>query len=516
MANWIAEKKRVIEIAEQEFQLWSADGLKEWHSAATPILEKYWRSVKSPGRARTIVEELQADPEHLLHPWSASFISWVMKTAGAAKFKKSSAHHVYVADAKHNRQQQAINNPFWAYRINEVTPEAGDLLCQRRCLKSQYLDSETRPLKCATYNSIDDVDAEGAQIAWRTHCDIVTKVRPTSIDVIGGNVRNSVSRKTIPLDAAGFVRAKTAEENQYIAIVKFREARFVMNTVVSSDTNNPKLNSGSARAERVTAGDDVVSFLESVGSGLHRQVRITKGEELGLYTLVGRHSGNGLRMGPDGLDRLGLADANGVDCKINARSADPQLSEAEARDSSELVERASGSGHKLIALAPHGGKIEEFTDRQAERVRRAIGSSAARSWRCMGWNTGGGASRRWHITSTEISELSFPRLGEIFEQTYTYAVAFHGWSKNYVGVGGRDHVRRDVIAEGLRAALAPGIEVRIESSGALSGNSIRNLVNRITTSRNSGVHIEQPLQARRDHWELIADTVAEVYRSWID
>src|SRR5687768_15825437 len=140
MANWAVEKKRAIEIAVEEFERWSTIGLKEWQPAATPILEKYWRSVKSPSRAKKIVEELQADPAHLSHPWSAAFISWIMKTAGATKFKKSSAHHVYVADAKYNREHQVIDNPFWAYRIEEVTPEVGDLICQRRCLKSQYLD----------------------------------------------------------------------------------------------------------------------------------------------------------------------------------------------------------------------------------------------------------------------------------------------------------------------------------------------------------------------------------------
>lgn len=73
--NWPRCKNRVIELAVQEFELWSAGDLKEYDVGATSILDKYWRSVKSASEAKSIVEELQADPDHLLHPWSAVFIS---------------------------------------------------------------------------------------------------------------------------------------------------------------------------------------------------------------------------------------------------------------------------------------------------------------------------------------------------------------------------------------------------------------------------------------------------------
>jgi len=222
--NWPLIKNRVIELAVQELDLWSANDLKEYDADATAILEKYWRSVKSEAAAKKIVEELQADPQHELHPWSAAFISWVMKTAGATGFKKSFAHRVYVADAKYNRENNITINPFWAYRVHEVKPEPGDLVCQRRCTAGQYHDPAMRPKKCATYDIIDDTGSNGKQIEWRTHCDIVTKVRSKSIDVIGGNVSQRVFKKKLPLDAEGYVKKKITGENQYIAIVKFRNA----------------------------------------------------------------------------------------------------------------------------------------------------------------------------------------------------------------------------------------------------------------------------------------------------
>jgi hypothetical protein len=64
----------------------------------------------------------------------------------------------------------------------------------------------------------------GNRSEWRTHCDIVTKVRSKSIDVIGGNVSQRVFKKKLPLDAEGYVKKKITGENQYIAIVKFRNA----------------------------------------------------------------------------------------------------------------------------------------------------------------------------------------------------------------------------------------------------------------------------------------------------
>ncbi len=515
MQNWVLVKERVIDLAEQELERWLGDDLKEWNEAATLILEKYWRSVKSTSEAKKIVEELRADPDHLLHPWSGVFISWIMQSAGASKFKKSPAHRVYIADAKFNRENNVNDNPFWAYRINEIKPEAGDLVCQRRCSKAQYQDTTERPKKCVTYDSIDNVDENGKQIAWRTHCDIVTEVRGDSIDVIGGNVSNSVSRKTIPLTPNGYVKKKSADESQYIAIVKFRDPPTTMNVKIRPDLTNSELNSGPARSERFTANNAVIEFLEDAGSGLDRQVRIKVGEELGLFTLIQRQNGTGIRVGPDGLARLGLANSNGANGDLDTQVTNPDMSQVEARDASELIERISGSGKDLIALAPHGGDIEKLTDKQALRVQRRLGASLARSWRCMGWKAGGGASKRWHITSTEISEHSFPVLGEVFQRKYIHAVAFHGWTEDRIGVGGLApiSVRRQIVQAIRTALIAAGsnIEVRLESSGGLSGSNPNNIVNRITASGKNGVQIEQSKPAREKHWVTIADAVADFY-----
>jgi hypothetical protein len=49
----------------------------------------------------------------------------------------------------------------------------------------------------------------------KTHCDVVVEVQPGSITAVGGNVDNSVSRKTIPLSSTGQLAAPG-----YFAVIK--------------------------------------------------------------------------------------------------------------------------------------------------------------------------------------------------------------------------------------------------------------------------------------------------------
>jgi hypothetical protein len=69
---------------------------------------------------------------------------------------------------------------------------------------------------------------------------------------------------------------------------------------------------------------------------------------------------------------------------------------------------------------------------------------------------GGDAYACWHITTTELSPASFPKLRTVFETRFERALAFHGWSRSCIGVGGgadaalRTRVR-DAIAEAVAA-----------------------------------------------------------------
>src|SRR5205085_2388434 len=100
----------------------------------------------------------------------------------------------YIAFSKHNRIAGNAN-PFKAYRINEAIPKVGDLVCKSRARSG------------ATYDNI--------RVGMKTHCDVVTGVAPDGLEVIGGNVSNSVLRRKVRVDSAGHVT-----DPDYFAVIK--------------------------------------------------------------------------------------------------------------------------------------------------------------------------------------------------------------------------------------------------------------------------------------------------------
>jgi phage replication-related protein YjqB (UPF0714/DUF867 family) len=238
-----------------------------------------------------------------------------------------------------------------------------------------------------------------------------------------------------------------------------------------------------------------------------RMRRAPAGNEYVLYTVSETHGTvegeDVVHMGADGRARLGGSGAAVLETQVTH----PILTDKEAAKEDEFVERVTGSGVRLIAIAPHGGEIEPKTDAQAARVAALFGREG-RCWVCKGWGQGGGAAyRRWHITSAEISERSFPRLRALMRVRFEQAVAFHGWDLPYIGVGGRaDAALKQRVRWAIEAAVEGSVEVLLDSSSGFSGTSKRNIVNRLAAS-GRGLHIEQPLGARQEYWEAIADAV---------
>ena len=128
----------------------------------------------------------------LFHPgedagyaWSAAFIDYVMRMAGAGRrFPYSPVHSDYINTA---RQRAAGERPVLAInaeRPERYAPRPGDLICYWRGRRQIRYD-----------------DLPTGRFAG--HCDIVVALHPGSLDVIGGNVENSVSMKHIPVTAEG-------------------------------------------------------------------------------------------------------------------------------------------------------------------------------------------------------------------------------------------------------------------------------------------------------------------------
>ncbi|HZI76788.1 MAG TPA: DUF2272 domain-containing protein, partial [Gemmatimonadales bacterium] len=170
----------MVRIASQELARWAKGTLKETDPKVRRVLQDYWKT----GAGVSYSEAQLGDPRFQQdHPWSAAFISWLMRRAGAGDgFKYSSSHATYTKWAKDNREGNS-HNPFKAYRTTELAPQVGDIICKRRAGSG------------ATYDNI--------RAGMKTHCDVVTEVQPGRLVTIGGNVSNSVSQTFPRIDAEG-------------------------------------------------------------------------------------------------------------------------------------------------------------------------------------------------------------------------------------------------------------------------------------------------------------------------
>ncbi|HSD58318.1 MAG TPA: DUF2272 domain-containing protein [Methanotrichaceae archaeon] len=201
-------RQRIAEIARQEWQQWGRGTKKETDTDMRDILRGYWENVG--------LDRNKADKKiNKRSAWSAAFVSWVMRKAGAGDaFEYAPAHRIYIAAAKSNRQKGDASK-FWAFDITEVKPEVGDLVCR---------DRQQRGGRCAgtNYSNVND----GSE--WPTHSDIVTEVGPGYIKVIGGNVGGpacgkgegcTVNEKSIKLDGLGYIISDQSK-CKYFAIAK--------------------------------------------------------------------------------------------------------------------------------------------------------------------------------------------------------------------------------------------------------------------------------------------------------
>jgi phage replication-related protein YjqB (UPF0714/DUF867 family) len=277
-------------------------------------------------------------------------------------------------------------------------------------------------------------------------------------------------------------------------------------------------------AERCSADPET---LQSIGRDVGHQVRITRfdaPEFVAIYTvaqanpradLEDPNRANVVRTGFLGRERLGKSTE--MDAVVSAGVVDPAPSSSGVRFFE--IGEDDRTQRYMIAIAPHGGDIEEHTDPQAEMLRTELRSTGYRasSWICKGFgNSVQGASSRWHITSTDLNPASFPLLARIATRRFCYGVSFHGFSKKpeeadvYIGGGAPDPLKQ-ALKRALDNASLP-LQIRIATgtdSEKFQAASERNLINRLAAQ---GVQIEQSARAR-DFRDQIAKAIATVYRS---
>lgn len=183
------QRYNAVKVAKDEYKKWnpSSGKIKEHDPRTVDDLEKYWKTV---GRSYKSMK---------YEPWSAAFISYVMKQGGLGdNFKYSAMHSTYITDSIENKKEN--KGMVKGYKPEEVELKEGYLVCYPR-------------VSGISYNS---------KGSYAAHCDIVTEINRTKREAvtIGGNVSNSVSKTIVPITRDGKINMDKSRLN-YIAVLKY-------------------------------------------------------------------------------------------------------------------------------------------------------------------------------------------------------------------------------------------------------------------------------------------------------
>lgn len=151
---------------------------------------------------REILREAAARAAIIDTPWSAAFISYVIRQSGVAAngFRFANAHREYIYDAFEASAAELANEAGdRLYRACAITTRlrAGDLLCQQR--EPALADASDTAVRERI--RADLVGRSGARSVGRTHCEVVAHVDTWARKVytIGGNVLQAVTARKLNL-----------------------------------------------------------------------------------------------------------------------------------------------------------------------------------------------------------------------------------------------------------------------------------------------------------------------------
>jgi hypothetical protein len=181
-------QKKLATVAQGQYERFHL--MRENQEPLSTQIKAYWRGIglSFPGVGEA---------------WSAVFVSWCVKTAGATgtQFKFASAHSRFVHAAIANAQSNS--GVFHGRRPSEYVPKIGDILHNNRA------------------GNHFDFDFAKANKQYKSHSAIVIEVgtdnRGRYLRTIGGNEADSVGMKEVRLTARGFVKNT---DGLYISIVE--------------------------------------------------------------------------------------------------------------------------------------------------------------------------------------------------------------------------------------------------------------------------------------------------------
>ncbi len=178
--EWIffGQQKVIIEQNEESIPHVGAWEDDDW--AHIERVSDYWRAV---GMSKLSGKDCK-------EPWSAAFISWVMRAAGVPKslFPPAPSHRDYLSHfLAVGQNPDAV---FIPHTIQEYKPRPGDMICANR--GAGYFGEVVEELPLS--------------LNAKLHCDIVVQTDARFLYAIGGNVRNSVSKSILTLSSDGHLQ----------------------------------------------------------------------------------------------------------------------------------------------------------------------------------------------------------------------------------------------------------------------------------------------------------------------
>ena len=169
--------KKLVDTAQQQYATYK--NMDEAETQLCKQIQKYW--TESGHKFTSCVSV----------PWSAVFVSWCVKQAGAtaAEFKFAQSHSKFVHKAISNALQNT--GVFRGYKITEYQPKPGDIIQNNRGGKTF------------------DYEHAKKHDGYESHSAIVIEVGEDNNGkyalTIGGNEGDSIRVKEVRLDKNGFV-----------------------------------------------------------------------------------------------------------------------------------------------------------------------------------------------------------------------------------------------------------------------------------------------------------------------
>jgi hypothetical protein len=165
--------------------LWQRVGEYWWLGQNADRPEAEWT-----GKHDAVGTQFSADEDDY-YAWSAAFISYVMRMAGAGnRFPYARSHYVYINAATRQALGHDTGWAITARRPNDYAPALGDIICtgRDRASRMRFDRLPARP--------------------FPAHCDIVVAKLPVGqLSVVGGNVDHAVTMKHIPVTSDGRLAA---------------------------------------------------------------------------------------------------------------------------------------------------------------------------------------------------------------------------------------------------------------------------------------------------------------------